>query len=65
MRKTHLAYTEDTYHGDAPTFDSPEGKALIAENPDLIDSKVLLEEIPEIIHNFKADTSKTEQKKDK
>jgi len=58
MRRQNRAYTEDTYHGEAPTIDSPEGKAILATNPDLIDSKVLLEEIPEVIQNIK--TSKTE-----
>ena len=63
MRKTYRAYTEDTYHGEAPSLDSPEGKAILAENPDLIESKVLQEEIPEILENYKAKPSKTEQKK--
>lgn len=58
MRKQNRAYTEDTYHGEAPSIDSAEGKAILAENPDLIDSKVLREEIPEVIQNIK--TSKTE-----
>ncbi|KAF9410056.1 hypothetical protein HW555_010750 [Spodoptera exigua] len=58
MRKQNRAYTEDTYHGEAPSIDSPEGKAILAENPDLIESKVLQEEIPEVIQNIK--TSKTE-----
>lgn len=60
MRKINRVYTEDTYHGEAPTLDTPEGKAIIAENADLRDSKVLLEEIPDIIENIKADASKTE-----
>lgn len=65
MRKTYRAYTEDTYHGEAPSLDSPEGKAILAENPDLIESKVLREEIPEILDTIKAETSKTEKKKNK
>uniref|UniRef100_A0A2A4JHB7 Fatty acid hydroxylase domain-containing protein n=1 Tax=Heliothis virescens TaxID=7102 RepID=A0A2A4JHB7_HELVI len=67
MRKQHRAYTEDTYHGEAPTLDSPEGKAILAQNPDMIESKVLQEEIPEILEAVKANTSKTElnAKKDK
>ncbi|XP_049694651.1 uncharacterized protein LOC110379333 [Helicoverpa armigera] len=67
MRKQYRAYTEDTYHGEAPTLDSPEGKALLAQNPDLIESKVLQEEIPEILEAVKSDTSKTDlnAKKDK
>lgn len=53
MRKTYRAYTEETFHGEAPALDTAEGKAILAQNPDLIESKVLNEEIPEILSSIK------------
>ncbi|XP_026737046.1 delta(7)-sterol 5(6)-desaturase erg32-like [Trichoplusia ni] len=53
MRKTYRAYTEETFHGEAPALDTAEGKAILAQNPDLIESKVLNEEIPEILNSIK------------
>ncbi|CAK1599152.1 unnamed protein product [Parnassius mnemosyne] len=36
MRKTNLVYTEETFHGKAPSVDSPEAKAIVEKDPDAI-----------------------------
>lgn len=38
MRKANKVYTEDTYHGEAPALDTPEGKALLEKDPELEES---------------------------
>jgi hypothetical protein len=38
MRKTNRVYTEDTYHGEAPDINSPEGKTLLDQDPELKES---------------------------
>ncbi|CAH0407455.1 unnamed protein product [Chilo suppressalis] len=38
MRKINRVYTEDTYHGQAPDVNSPEGKAMIDQDPELKES---------------------------
>lgn len=34
MRKNNRVYTEDTYHGEAPSIDSPEAKKIIEKDPE-------------------------------
>ncbi|KAL4713290.1 hypothetical protein ACJJTC_018638 [Scirpophaga incertulas] len=38
MRKNNRVYTEETFHGEAPTLDSAEGQALIENDPELKES---------------------------
>lgn len=34
MRKNNRVYTEETFHGEAPTIDSPEAEKIIEKDPD-------------------------------
>ncbi|XP_028027329.1 cholesterol 25-hydroxylase-like [Bombyx mandarina] len=38
MRKQYSVYTEETFHGEAPSAETAEGKAILEANPELIDS---------------------------
>lgn len=44
MRKSNRVYTEDTYNGEAPVVDTPEGKALLEKNPELAEDLSRLNE---------------------
>ncbi|CAB3260753.1 unnamed protein product [Arctia plantaginis] len=38
MRKKNLVYTEETFHGEAPSASTDKGKAILAQNPELLES---------------------------
>ncbi|XP_072939800.1 uncharacterized protein [Epargyreus clarus] len=38
MRKVNRVYTEETFHGEAPTLDSPEGKDILDKDPEVRES---------------------------